>query len=66
MNDSAVAAALKKYVLDKNAFVVTIVNPQIYESLKSEFDNEGFAVIKKEDAFWWASGNESGDKEDAE
>lgn len=61
-NDPAVAAALKKYVLDKNALVVTVVNPQIYASLKSEFDNEGFVEIKKQDAFWWASG----DKEVAE
>ena len=61
-NDAQIAAALKKYVMDKNAFVVAVVNPQIYRSLKPEFDSEGFVEIKKEGAFWWADGN----KEDAE
>ncbi|MCR5047086.1 MAG: insulinase family protein [Treponema sp.] len=51
--DAQVAAALEKYALDKNAFVVTIVNPEIYKKLKSQFDSEGFVEIKKEDAFWF-------------
>jgi zinc protease len=61
-SDAQIAAALKKYVMDKNAFVVAVVNPQIYKSLKPEFDSEGFVEIKKEGAFWWADGG----KEDTE
>ncbi|MBP5447080.1 MAG: insulinase family protein [Treponema sp.] len=62
VTDSQIAAALKKYVVGKNAFVVTIVNPTVYKNLKEEFDQLSFEEVKKENAFWFNSGN----KEDVE
>lgn len=53
VTDGQVAAALKKYVVGKNAFVVTIVNPTIYKNLKEEFDQLSFEEVKKENAFWF-------------
>ena len=56
-DDSAIAAALKKYIVGKNAFVVVVVNPSVYKSLKAEFDAQGFEEIKKENAFGFESEN---------
>lgn len=53
VTDGQVAAALKKYVVGKNAFVVTIVNPTVYKNLKKEFDELSFEEVKKENAFWF-------------
>ena len=51
--DSQIAAALKKYVVGKNAFVVAVVNPTVYKNLKKEFDELSFEEVKKENAFWF-------------
>ena len=51
--DSQIAAALKKYVVGKNAFVVAVVNPTVYKNLKEEFDQLSFEEVKKENAFWF-------------
>ena len=58
VTDPQVAAALKKYLVGKNAFVVAIVNPAVYKSQKKEFDGLLFEEVKKENAFWFNSGNE--------
>lgn len=52
-NDAQIAAALRKYLVGKNAFVVVVVNPSVYKNLKADFDAEGFEEIKKEGAFWF-------------
>ena len=57
-DDKDIAAALKKYLLGKNAFVVVVLNPTVFQNLKAEFDAQGFEEIKKEDAFWWNGGVE--------
>ncbi len=57
-NDAQIAGALKKYIVGKNAFVVVVVNPSVYKSLKAEFDAQGFEKIKKENAFWFDGGEE--------
>lgn len=62
-DDAGIAAALDKYVVGKNAFVVVVVNPAVYNNLKAEFDAQGFEEVKKENAFWFNSGNENGGKE---
>ena len=61
-SDAGIAAALKKYILGKNAFVVVVVNPSVYKNLKADFDAQGFEEVKKENAFWFNSGNENGGK----
>ena len=53
VTDPQIAAALKKYVVGKNAFVVTVVNPTVYKNLKKEFDGLSFEEVKKENAFWF-------------
>ena len=58
VTDPQVAAALKKYLVGKNAFVVAIVNPAVYKSQKKEFDGLLFEEVKKENAFWFNDGNE--------
>ena len=62
VNDGQIAAALQKYVIGKNAFVVVVVNPTVYKNLKEEFDSLSFEEVKKENAFWFESGNKNDGK----
>ena len=41
------------YIMGKNSIVLIVVNPQIYEMQKQDFDAAGFTLITPENAFWW-------------
>ena len=43
----------EKY-FSKNPIVITLINPEIYEQKKDEFEKEGFKVITIETAPWWS------------
>lgn len=45
---------LKKYVYSRNPVVIVLVNPEVYEQTKAEFDKAGFVQITAENAFWWS------------
>ena len=57
VGDADISRALQKYLQDKSAFVVVVVNPSVYKNFKADFDAQGFEEIKKEGAFWWESGS---------
>ncbi|OJF77165.1 MAG: hypothetical protein BKP49_03250 [Treponema sp. CETP13] len=48
-----VASYAKKYLEDKPALVVVLVNPDIYEVQKESFKEAGFTTITQENAYWW-------------
>lgn len=45
---------LETYIYNRNPVIRVIVNPQIYEKTKKEFDDAGFIQISAENAFWWS------------
>lgn len=44
---------IKKYIVDKNPFVIVYVNSNVYEECKESFENAGFVKVDKSNAFWW-------------
>ncbi len=53
VSTSDVAEFYDTYVHNKNAIVLLMVNPQVYEMQKTDFDSAGFTLITPENAFWW-------------
>ncbi|MCH5290194.1 MAG: insulinase family protein [Treponema sp.] len=44
---------VQRYVCSRAAAVCVMVNPDVYESCRAEFDAAGFELITADDAFWW-------------
>ena len=48
-----VSTFVETYLVDKPALVVVLVNPEIYEAQKNEFDAMGYEVVTEANAYWW-------------
>ena len=44
---------LDNYITGKHPLVTVLVNPDVYEALKTEFAQAGYDVVTSENAFWW-------------
>ncbi len=45
---------LENYIYSRNPIVKVLVNPQVYEETKADFDAAGFVQITADNAFWWS------------
>ncbi len=44
---------VKNYLLKKPSVVVVLVNPELYESQKADYEALGYKEINADSAFWW-------------
>ena len=52
-DDEDIKQFVQRYLKNKNPMIAVIVNPEVYEKFKADFDRLGFVEAKAEDAFWW-------------
>ncbi len=52
-----------KYFTNKNALVTVLVNPQVYEATKEEYEKAGFIVADSTKAAWWDNPKHTPDSE---
>ena len=48
-----------KYIVDKGAFVLLLVNPECYAKYKDDFDKAGYKEIRFEDVVWFSMKSKS-------
>lgn len=53
VKESDVRAFVKKYIENKNGVLFVSVSPSVFETYKNDFENDGYIVVDKKDAFWW-------------
>ena len=44
---------VQKYIQNKNPLVTVLVNPEVYEKTKAQFDELGFTEVTADNAFWF-------------
>ncbi|MBE6353702.1 M16 family metallopeptidase [Treponema sp.] len=50
---------IKKYFYERNPMLLVLVNPEVYEAHKADFEKAGFETIDGEKNVWWKSGKYS-------
>lgn len=57
-----VKRVVEKYIQGKNPIVTVLVNTEVYQAHKEEFEAAGFETISAENAFWWNNSKYAPDK----
>lgn len=57
VKESDIVSFAKKYLQNKYGMTVVLVNPDVYDAHKTEFEKAGYKEITADSSFWWKSGS---------